>query len=72
MPEKDEVNVIKMLIDIGDRLARVEENTKDLHTTDDIAVRALAKSEQNLIDIKKITSTSTWAIRTAIWSLSAQ
>jgi hypothetical protein len=30
VPEKDELNVVKMLIDISGRLMRVDENTKGL------------------------------------------
>lgn len=66
MPENNEVNVVKMLIDISGRLSRVEENTKGLHHTDSTAVEALSLAQQNKENIKKINDTSTWAFRTAI------
>lgn len=69
--DNKEVNVLEMLIGISERLARVEENTKGLHGTDNTAVKALNIATQNRQDIQHINSQSTWAFRTAITAIVA-
>lgn len=60
MDNKDGINVVETLMDIKERLARIESNTSGLSNTDEKADKALAKSVENEHDISKLTSLLYW------------
>ncbi|MCP0886920.1 hemolysin XhlA family protein [Ligilactobacillus sp. WILCCON 0076] len=64
MPEKDDVNVIGLLMDIQQRLAKVETNTSGINDTAKKAEDAYNLSKQNESDINDLKSNSTWWQRT--------
>jgi hypothetical protein len=64
MAEKDEVNVVELLMDIQQRLAKVETNTSGINHTTKRADDAYTLAKQNEEDIKTIKSNSQWWTRT--------
>ncbi|KRL02532.1 hemolysin XhlA family protein [Liquorilactobacillus capillatus] len=66
MQEKEDVNVIELLMDIQQRLAKVETNTSGLNKIGEKADKAYAMSKQNAEDIKDIKSDNKWNWRTTI------
>lgn len=62
--EKDDVNVIQLLMDIQQRLAKVEANTSGINDTSRKAEKAYQISKQNEEDIKELKQNSQWWSRT--------
>lgn len=60
MEDRDGINVTETLMDIRERLAKIESNTSGLNSTDEKAEKALAKSVENEHDISKLTSLLYW------------
>ena len=58
-----------MLIDIRERLARVEENTSNLDSTAIKASKAYSIAKENQKDITDLNERSKWAQRTAITAI---
>ncbi|WP_281827790.1 hypothetical protein [Lactobacillus amylolyticus] len=61
---KDDVNVIELLMDIQQRLAKVEANTSGVNDTARKADEAYQLSKQNEQDIADLKSNSQWWSRT--------
>lgn len=61
---KDDVNVIELLMDIQQRLAKVEANTSGVSDTARKADEAYQLSKQNEQDIADLKSNSQWWSRT--------
>ena len=53
MDNKDGINVVETLMDIKERLARIESNTSGLNNTDAKADKTLANSVEKEHDIAK-------------------
>ncbi len=62
MPEAEE----KWQYEILERLARIEENTKNLDTVSENARTALARSEENTKDIEEMKENQKWTWRTVV------
>ncbi|MCS8617853.1 hemolysin XhlA family protein [Latilactobacillus curvatus] len=67
--DKDDLNVTEMLIDIRERLARVEENTSNLDSTATKASKAYSIAKENQRDIADLNDRSKWTQRTAITAI---
>lgn len=67
--DKDDLNVTEMLIDIRERLARVEENTSNLDSTAIKASKAYSIAKENQKDIEDLNDRSKWTQRTAITAI---
>ncbi|BCX29539.1 hypothetical protein LTWDN19_19020 [Latilactobacillus curvatus] len=67
--DKDDLNVTEMLIDIRERLARVEENTSNLDSTAIKANKAYSMAKENKKDITDLNERSEWTQRTAITAI---
>lgn len=61
---KDDVNVIGLLMDIQQRLAKVEANTSGVNDTARKTDEAYQLSKQNEQDIKELKQNSQWWSRT--------
>lgn len=61
---KDDVNVIELLMDIQQRLAKVEVNTSGVNDTARKTDEAYQLSKQNEQDIKELKQNSQWWSRT--------
>ncbi|QYH53446.1 hypothetical protein [Liquorilactobacillus nagelii] len=61
---KDDVNVIELLMDIQQRLAKVEVNTSGVNDTARKTEETYQLSKQNEQDIKDLKSNSQWWSRT--------
>ena len=64
MAEKEDVNVIDLLMDIQQRLVKVETNTSGVNETTKKADEAYTLAKQNEADIKDLKSNSQWWSRT--------
>lgn len=67
--DNDDLNVTEMLIDIRERLARVEENTSNLDSTAIKASKAYSIAKENQKDIEDLNDRSKWTQRTAITAI---
>lgn len=52
--------ILELLMDIQQRLAKVEANTTNLATTDEKVEKALAKSVENEHNISRLTTLTYW------------
>lgn len=64
--EKEDLNVTKMLIDIRERLVRVETNTRHLDSTATKAEKAYSIAKENQKDIEDLNERAKWTQRTSI------
>lgn len=69
MAEQEEINITKMLIDISERLAKVEANTRHLDSTANEARQALNIAKENQKDIADLNERSRWNQRTSITAI---
>ncbi|WP_367365854.1 hemolysin XhlA family protein [Pediococcus parvulus] len=67
--EKEDLNVTEMLIDIRERLVRVETNTRHLDSTATKAEKAYSIAKENQKDIEDLNDRSKWTQRTAITAI---
>lgn len=66
MAEQEEINITKMLMDIKERLVRVETNTEHLHSTESKAEEALNIAKHNRDDITDLKESAKFTQRTSI------
>lgn len=69
MIEKEEINITEMLIEIKERLVRVETNTQHLDSTAIKASKAYSMAKENQKDIEDLNDRSKWTQRTAITAI---
>lgn len=69
MAEKEGLDITSMLMDIRERLARVETNTKHLDSTAIKADKAYSIAKENQKDIEDLNDRSKWTQRTAITAI---
>lgn len=67
--EKEDLNVTEMLIDIRERLVRVETNTSHLDSTAAKAEKAYSIAKENQKDIEDLNERAKWTQRTAITAI---
>ncbi|MCP8847906.1 hemolysin XhlA family protein [Latilactobacillus curvatus] len=67
--EKEDLNVTEMLIDIRERLVRVETNTRHLDSTATKVEKAYSIAKENQKDIGDLNERSKWTQRTAITAI---
>lgn len=66
MAEKEELDITSMLMDIRERLVRVETNTKHLDSTAIKADKAYSIAKENQKDITDLNERAKWTQRTSI------
>lgn len=69
MAEKEELDITSMLMDIRERLVRVETNTKHLDSTAIKADKAYSIAKENQKDITDLNERAKWTQRTAITAI---
>lgn len=69
MTGKEEINITEMLIEIKERLVRVETNTQNLDSTATKAEQAYNIAKENQKDITDLNERSRWSQRTSITAL---
>lgn len=69
MTGKEEINITEMLIEIKERLVRVETNTQNLDSTATKAEQAYNIAKENQKDIADLNERSRWSQRTSITAL---
>lgn len=64
MADREDVNELELLMDIQQRLTRVEANTSGVSDTMKLADKAYTLSKQNEADVNKLQENSQWWSRT--------